>query len=314
MCDMGRRSVMQKLSERGRHAFRFLLRSWRRVPVRVQGMVTVGLPILAIAISATLALWGNYQRVNIETDVQRKFQMTSTLSEVLTLMLNAETGMRGYLLTRREEFLQPFATATENLPATMTRLHSLAAAEPGEQPRLKKLQRLERIQQLINQQMTDLASQQGYITTNDRNILATDIYTHLAYGKGLMDEIRANLNSMQTEEGHLLTERVAEINSIRQRDFLAVFLALVVGVGTRLIAWYLFKTGILRRMKRLAENARAMRRGESLAYPPSDRKDALGDLEIEIALASQQFASPKTIKKATEISFQQNSDAAQSET
>lgn len=274
------------------------MRLWRRVPVHVQGMVTVGLPLLAVLISATLALIGNHQRAAIEKDVQRKFQMTAALSDILTLMVNAETGMRGYLLTKRVEFLQPFATASENLPSALNRARALAEAEPGERPRLEKLQRLATIEQLIGKQMLDLAAQRSYASEPKMgNALDSGIYAHLSYGKSLMDEIRANLNSMQAEEGHLLTERVEEINAIRRRDFLAVFLALFVGVGTRLIAWYLFKSGILRRIRRLVENARSLRQNSLLPFAPTDKPDALGELEREIALVSQQQASTVTFGK-----------------
>jgi CHASE3 domain sensor protein len=68
----------------------------------------------------------------------------------------------------------------------------------------------------------------------------TEVYNHLASGKRTMDEIRTTLNAMQSEEQQLLTERVKEINTIRQRDYLAIILALFIGLGTRLIARYLF--------------------------------------------------------------------------
>ncbi len=278
--------MLRKIIERCRHTFQALVRLWRRVPLPVQGKVLVVLPLLAVAISAASAFLGNYQRANLEVDVQRHFQMVSGLSEVLTLMVNAETGMRGYLLTQRDEFLQPYATALENLPAAMEHLRALAEAEPGSKPRLEKLRRLNQLQLLINQQMSDLAiQQQGVAAPSSFN---PDIYSHLAYGKRLMDEIRPNLSAMQTEEGRLLTERVQEINAIRQRDYLVIFLTLAVALGTRLVSSYLFNTGVLRRVERLVANARSLRGGVPLPFQPSGKRDALGDLEQEIALAGEQ--------------------------
>lgn len=52
------------------------LRLWDRLPIRVQGRITVGLPLVAVFLSTCLALVGNHQRVDIETDIQRKFEMT----------------------------------------------------------------------------------------------------------------------------------------------------------------------------------------------------------------------------------------------
>ena len=265
-----------------------------RYSLPVRRMVLLGVPLLAVVISAVLAFLGNQKRANIEVDLQRHFQMDRSLGEVLTRMVNAETGMRGYLLTQRHEFLQPYATASQDLPAALAHLRALAEAEPELSPRFKKLHRLNQLQLLINQQMSDLAIQQQ--SSEMPKKFNIDIYSHLAYGKRLMDEIRSILSAMQTEEGLLLTKRLQEINAIRQRDYLAIFFILFLALGTRLISWHLFNTGVLRRIKHLVENVRSLRRGEPLPFQPSDKPDELGDLEQEIVLASEQ-SSPRTASR-----------------
>ena len=207
------------------------------------------LPLVAITISAVLALFGNHQRANIQADIQRHFQMVTSLNEVVTLMVNAETGMRGYLLTKRDEFLQPYATASKKLRYAMSDLRTLAEAEPSHDPRLKKLRLLKTIQLLIDRQMADLDWQRQYAIASKTFRFFTKgmtfdkkIYDLLASGKRTMDEIRANLNTMQNEEELLLIERIQEINAIRQRDYLVIILALVIGLGTRLMARYLLNT------------------------------------------------------------------------
>jgi len=216
--------------------------------------------------------------------------MVRSLGEVLTLMVNAETGMRGYLLTQRDEFLQPYATASQDLPTAMAQARALAEAATKPNSRLEKLRHLNQLQLLVNQQMADLAIQQQPMEKPMATNL--DIYSHLAYGKRLMDEMRAILSAMQAEEGRLLTKRVQEINAIRQRDYLAIFLTLILALGFRLISWHLFNTTVLRRIKHLVENVRSLRRGDPLPFQPSDKRDELNELEQEIVLASQQFAGP----------------------
>ena len=103
--------------------------------MRVQGQILVILPLLAITISAVLALFGNHQRANIQADIQRHFQMVRGLNEAVILMVNAETGMRGYLLTKRREFLDPYVTASQKLRSAMSDLRALAEAEPRYHPR-----------------------------------------------------------------------------------------------------------------------------------------------------------------------------------
>lgn len=216
-------------------------RLWRRIPLHAQEKILAVFPLLAITLSAFLALFGNHQRAHIQADIQRHFQMVRDLNEVVTLMVNAETGMRGYLLTRRDEFLQPHATASQKLPSAMSDLRALVEAEPGDDPRLKKLRLLNQIQLLIDRQMADLIWQQQRVTAP--NTFDTEVYSHLAYGKRTMDEIRGALNAMQNEEDRLLSQRIEEINAIRKRDYFAIFIALFIGLGTRLIARHLFGKG-----------------------------------------------------------------------
>ena len=148
----------------------------------------------ANTISAVLALFGNHQRANIQDDIQRHFQMVRGLNEVVILMVNAETGMRGYLLTRRNEFLAPYATASQKIPSAMSDLRALAEAEPSYASRLNKLLLLNQIQLLIDRQMADLTWQQQYVTaSNTFRIFTrgmtfdTEVYNHLAYGKRTMN-------------------------------------------------------------------------------------------------------------------------------
>jgi CHASE3 domain sensor protein len=240
-------AMIQTIRSIGKRTAEPATRLWRRVPLRVQVKILVVLPLLAITISAGLALFGNHQRANIQDDIQRHFQMVRGLNEVVLLMVNAETGMRGYLLTKRIEFLEPYDAASQKLPSAMSDLRTLAEAEPRYAPRLNKLLLLNQIQLLIDRQMADLTWQHQYVTTSKTfsffkkgMTFDTEVYNHLASGKLTMDEIRANLNSIQSEEQQLLTKRVKEINTIRIRDYLAIILALFIGLGTRLIARYLF--------------------------------------------------------------------------
>jgi hypothetical protein len=75
--------MIQTIINMGKHIIRPVTRLWRRIPLRVQGKILVMLPLLAITISAALALFGNHQRANIQADIQRHFQMVRGLNEVV---------------------------------------------------------------------------------------------------------------------------------------------------------------------------------------------------------------------------------------
>ncbi|WP_226361106.1 CHASE3 domain-containing protein [Pseudonocardia sp. ICBG1142] len=259
-----------------------VLRYWDGLPMRVQSRITIGLPLLAVLVSAGLALTGNLQRVDIETDIQRKFEMTGTLGDLTTLMVDAETGVRGYQLTGRTEYLEPFTDASAELPTVLGHLGSLAAAEPGEKPRTDKLARIAELRDLTSKQMTDLARQRDVVAAGGNT--GGEIRGDLAYGKNLMDGIRSRVDQMRTGERQLLDDRIAEINQIRVRDYLSVGIALAVAVLTRFLAWFLHRNGILRRVDRLADTVRVLREGGPVPEPPPVKRDRMGDLEREVHL------------------------------
>ena len=261
-----------------------VLRTWDRVPLRIQGRITVGLPLVAVVISAVLAIIGNTERVAIETDIQRRFQMNAALGELTSLMTNAETGMRGFLLTGQTEFLEPFDQATRELAPAMTTLRSLAATEPDEQARTADLGRLQDLDGVTTAQMADLSFQRGYVTAGRSAAVDTELRRHLVGGKELMDRIRGEVRTMQARQQQQLDTQLTAIDAIRTRDYVSVAVALIAAVATRFLAWFLFRKGTLRRVDRLTEALRDRRRGRPPSLPPPTKRDQMGELEHEVHL------------------------------
>ncbi len=256
-----------------------LLMVWNRASIRAQGGILALIPIIAVIVSFIFAFYGNRNRGWIESDIQRKFKMVRQFNDLMTLMVDAETGERGFLLTKRAEYLEPYKRAVEQIPPTIASLRETIQLEPGENPRNARLEGLRKIEDLINQQLASLNESQKY-TTNGKS--QEELYQHLQIGKGLMDSIRIEIGAMQNKEEELLSERIEEINYIRYRDYLFVFIALFLGLLMRLISFYLFDIGIVRRLNRLTENVSAIARGKEFLHPLPKKDDAIGLLEQEI--------------------------------
>lgn len=257
---------------------RFLM-IWNRAPIRAQGGILALIPIVAVIVSFIFAIYGNNQRGWIEYDIQRRFKLVRQYNDLLNLMINAETGERGFLLTKREEFLAPYDEAVQQIPTQIEALKQTINEEPGEKPRLERLASLGNIQSLIEQQLVSLKQSQEYRINGERR---EAMFEHLQNGKSLMDQIRANLGEMQDRDAELLSERIEEINSIRNRDYILVFITLFIGVLMRLVSFYLFDRGIVRRVNRLTETVKQISSGEKIKIAPPKKDDAIGLLEQEI--------------------------------
>lgn len=262
------------------------LQVWNRLPIRAQGGITVLIPIVAVLISFGFAIYGNRSRESRQDDIQRKFTAVRQYGDLLTLMIDAETGERGYLLTRRAEYLEPYKRAVEEIPNTIAQLKETIQTEPGNKPRAERLEGLAKIQELINRQLASLNESQSYAGSGKS---PEQLYENLKGGKSLMDEIRSAIAQMQNKEATLLDERIEEINSIRNRDYIVVFIVLIIGVLMRVVSFYLFDRGIVRRVNRLTEYVGSIIKGEPASYAASKKSDAVGELEEKIVELGEQI-------------------------
>ncbi|MCY7376611.1 MAG: CHASE3 domain-containing protein [Pyrinomonadaceae bacterium] len=217
--------------------------------------------------------------------MERRFRLVRQYNDLMNSMINAETGERGFLLTKRAEFLAPYNQSVTEIPLKIAALKQTIAEEPGEKPRLERLESLAQIQSLIERQLISLKESQNFTRGGETG---EELYAHLQNGKQLMDEIRNRLGEMQTRDAELLTEKIEEINSVRKRDYILVFVTLLIGLLMRLVSFYLFDRGIVRRVNRLTENVKQINNGETIKIPPPKKADAIGLLEQEIVKIAEQ--------------------------
>jgi len=172
-------------------------------------VVLAGLAMLTIS---ELSYWRASDSMNAlgELGVSR-----SSIQELHRLMLNAETGQRGYLLTGRKEYLAPYREANEEVQTTLERLRKYYAPLP----QAKSMAQLEA---LVQRKMSELQTSLGLYDEGKeeswRALLDTDI------GKEQMDQIRANSEQLLAEESRKVT--------IGRKDIYDTLMLNRIGVGT----------------------------------------------------------------------------------
>lgn len=93
---------------------------WGDLSLRSKGLVVVGLPLLALIISALAFFASEREEGRAHSGVNRTLEVQAELQGVLTLVVDAETAVRGYVITRQDAFLEPFLAARDKLPAALT--------------------------------------------------------------------------------------------------------------------------------------------------------------------------------------------------
>jgi CHASE3 domain sensor protein len=196
--------------------------------------ITAGFTAAAatILIVAIFGYRSTHTLIENEGWVSHTHQVRRELAEVLSLLVNAETGQRGYVITGNDSFLEPYRTALPQIARTVANLREETADNPDQQ------HRLDRIQPLIDTKLAELA--RTIELRRDDGFEPTLAVVASGEGRRVMDDIRGIIAEMDGEEADLLAHRsetaeesAAVAKAVILYGSLAGLLAIVV------IAWYL---------------------------------------------------------------------------
>ncbi len=186
--------------------------------------------VLAGAILVAVGWLSYLQMLRLDQSRQLATQTLIVREEIevlLSLLKDAETGQRGFLITGNAEYLTPYESATRAIGPHLDRLRELVGGDSVQRTRATRLRTLIADKLAELEQTVRLRRQRGYVAA--ARVVVTDA------GKRLMDGIREVTGAMRDEESRLYAER----NSRLERQVrtatglniagLAVALGLVVG-------------------------------------------------------------------------------------
>lgn len=186
---------------------------WTTLPIRVRGTAIVAIPVVCLftAIAAFAGLKASL--VEDETWVQHTQTVRLETKGLLKALVDAETGVRGFVLTQRDTFLEPYYQAQFVIPLYLQQLETLV------QDNQKQLEQLEKIEQLVDEnlalfaQKINLSRQLQLMDTESDRPALIKLYDGLEAGKARMDLAREEIDRFAKTEENLLAQR------LRHRDF-----------------------------------------------------------------------------------------------
>ena len=180
---------------------------------------TLFLPILLLLALAGFAAWQILRSASAVQAIDRSDEFTTQLIELQKLIIDQETGLRGFQLTSDPVMLAPYKAAIGPIEKHFDSLHQQLSARPNQTERLAIARDRYQIwlgfaQRVLNKDPATLNDPQ----LNQR-------------GKQLMDNVRAAIDEMLQAEARVRKRRSNDALSLERHEFIAlVILALVVGV------------------------------------------------------------------------------------
>ena len=161
--------------------------------------VAVAGPALVVAVVAVVTFAGLRRAATADRWVEHTLSVSATLENTKTRLTEAETGQRGYVLTGRDSYLEPWHSGRSGALRAIAALRALTADNPIQQRRLDTLEHL--TQQKLAELDTTIALRRNVGLDAALRAVQTD------HGKATMDSARSVLGEMSAEEWSLLIAR-----------------------------------------------------------------------------------------------------------
>ena len=179
----------------------------------------------------------------IETKLGNNTQGKETKLRLLIALINMETGQRGFLLTGKEESLEPYIMGSDDFARHLSELRSIA---PQTNVPFSDIDRLEKLVSDWRQQAAE-PEIEARRTVNDFPARMEDVSTMMGSGSGkqIMDSIRAKIGEIVAAEEVLIIERSARQESTSQKAELSAIVGTAVIVTLSILAGWVLVRGVI---------------------------------------------------------------------
>jgi PAS domain S-box-containing protein len=154
-------------------------------------------------------------------------EVIEKLERTLSIMKDAETGQRGYLLTGNKHFLEPYTGAYQNALNQVSEIKKLTADNIEQQINMASLKAVLANRLDILQVLIDKKKQNQPISQTD-----------LDSGKEAMDGLRAAINKAEGDERLLLTHRTEQLDNYTRLTPPIILAAILLAVAVSLFSYY----------------------------------------------------------------------------
>src|SRR5947209_707174 len=105
-------------------------------------LALLGAGLLILIVIAGSSVWLSEQARETAADVQDAQSIRTRTSRLLALLLDAETGQRGFLLTQDPKYLEPYEAARRQIGPDLERLKQLHHSDPQQEKAVDELSRV----------------------------------------------------------------------------------------------------------------------------------------------------------------------------
>ncbi|MEI3790632.1 MULTISPECIES: response regulator [unclassified Chryseobacterium] len=198
----------------------------------------VGLSLLILIASSVASYLSIQKQMDHRESLSQSRRSITAVKDVLVALLDAETGNRGYQLTGRENFLEPYNRSLSEFSKAIERAKSLDISDPKQQQRLNDLEKnvnnnIDNLKQFVHNRRN------GIIMTQQQILLS----------KSYMDKCRQIVRDFVQYEESQLEIKNKDLNRSSGTTVMFIIVSAISAVIVTLFFYIKLRADLIRRDK-----------------------------------------------------------------
>ncbi|RYZ35776.1 MAG: HAMP domain-containing protein [Myxococcaceae bacterium] len=264
-----------------------------------------GLSLLVLLVIAGVAFQGAKQLTTTTDGLLEAHNNYKLLRELRALLVDAETGQRGYVLTGDEAYLRPYQAALGELRTDMDNLRVALGKYPDQRSRMAK------VEPLIANKLDELG--ETIRLRREQGFDAAQAVVRTNRGQREMDAIRELIYEMRDTEEDRWKSYSDAATEAAQRSVWVLALGTLLGLAIVGLGSFVITRGITGPLRKLTVGAEQLGRGELSHRIDVKGRDEMADLagafnamaerrqQAEVQLAKQAEQREHTLKTVAEF-------------
>ncbi|BAT55314.1 methyl-accepting chemotaxis sensory transducer [Nostoc sp. NIES-3756] len=261
--------------------------------------------IILTCITTYITKRTNQELVNNANVVSESYFLQVNLKDLEKLILDAETGQRGFIITNKEEYLEPFYKAKEQLSNRLNEINRQLKNSNRKVDNFYKIEELSMEKIKISEDTIQLKKQ-----GKEKELMN---YFLVNRGKKITDAINKEVDSILEKENEILEGRQKQVNQMQAFSDIVIwisFLLLVLTVVTVCLAIILIPGRALNNSLQNAFTlAEKVSKGDLTVEVEASTNDVIGKLMLTLKDMAKNLSN--LIKQVQQSGIQATSSATQ---
>ncbi|MDF2756097.1 MAG: putative Sensor histidine kinase [Nitrospira sp.] len=283
-----------------------LVRLFNNLPIARKLLLTALIPLAAFLVLGIQTYLSLQTLTEHEEQLDRVYVAQRAAAEYMRLIVDYETGFRGYVMTRQDAYLIPSRNAHQHLPSVEQVLLGLVRPHRAQYETVQAVQRL----------VTRLMEEKGSLIQSVKKGETAEALRYIEQGRGqaLMQIVREHMAHFDRLEQEALNDALANMGRSRNSMVARMLWGIALVFVLMVLALQLIARSITGPLIGLAKSVRSSDGLVPTDVPVLSRQDELGELTRVMGAMSEQVRKHLASVQANQAELRAlNEDLAASE-